>query len=138
MAASGKQVGGRAFSYLTVRRGRPPASYGSGHGTTKRYAHRATIATEASMDMNERLGRLREPRYLLLYLAGGALSALAAVTISRYTHGTRPELVGAVFIGGVAVSAQLAKDRFRRAPTRAWFLVGLGLLSGPALGALAR
>ena len=38
MAASGKQVGGRALSYLEVRRGRPPAFYGSGHSTTKRYA----------------------------------------------------------------------------------------------------
>ena len=38
MAAVVKQVGGRAFSYLSVRRGRPPASYGSGHSTTKRYA----------------------------------------------------------------------------------------------------
>ena len=40
MAASGKQVGGRAVSYLSVRRGRPPASYGSGHSTTQRYADR--------------------------------------------------------------------------------------------------
>ena len=38
MAAVAKQVGGRALSYLRVRRGRPPASYESGHGTTKRYA----------------------------------------------------------------------------------------------------
>ena len=38
MAVAGKQVGGRAVSYLSVRRGRPPAFYESGHGTTKRYA----------------------------------------------------------------------------------------------------
>ena len=37
MADLAKQVGGRAFSYLTVRRGRPPAFYESGHGTTKLY-----------------------------------------------------------------------------------------------------
>ena len=36
MAAVAKQVGGRALSYLSVRRGRPPAFYESGHGTTKR------------------------------------------------------------------------------------------------------
>ena len=34
LAASGKQVGGRALSYLSVPRGRPPAFYGSGHSTT--------------------------------------------------------------------------------------------------------
>ena len=38
MAALMQQVGGRALSYLSVQRGRPPASYGSGHSTTKRYA----------------------------------------------------------------------------------------------------
>ena len=43
-AAVAKQVGGRAFSYLTVRRGRPPAFYESGHSTTKRYAYRSPIA----------------------------------------------------------------------------------------------
>ncbi len=39
MAGLAKQVGGRAVSYLSVRRGRPPASYGSGHGTTKGSAY---------------------------------------------------------------------------------------------------
>ncbi len=34
MTAVVKQVGGRAFSYLSVQRGRPPAFYESGHGTT--------------------------------------------------------------------------------------------------------
>jgi hypothetical protein len=38
MAALGKQVGGRALLYLSVSHGRPPAFYGSGHSTTKRYA----------------------------------------------------------------------------------------------------
>ena len=33
-----KQVGGRALSYLSVQRGRPPAFYESGHSTTRRYA----------------------------------------------------------------------------------------------------
>jgi len=37
MAAVAKQVGGRALSYLSVSRGRPPAFYGSVHGTTRRY-----------------------------------------------------------------------------------------------------
>ena len=37
MAGLAKQVGGRAVSYLSVPRGRPPAFYESGHGTTKRY-----------------------------------------------------------------------------------------------------
>ena len=36
MAATGKQVGGRSLSYLLVRRGRPPAFYGSGHSTAHR------------------------------------------------------------------------------------------------------
>jgi len=31
-------VGGRALSYLSVRRGRPPAFYEGGRGTTWRYA----------------------------------------------------------------------------------------------------
>ena len=43
MAAVVKQVGGRALSYLSVQRGRPPASYGSGHSTTKRYAHATEV-----------------------------------------------------------------------------------------------
>jgi len=34
MAAVAKQVGGRAVSYFKVRRGRPPAFYGSDHSTT--------------------------------------------------------------------------------------------------------
>lgn len=38
MAASGKQVGGRAFSYLTVRRGCPPAFCESGRSTLTRSA----------------------------------------------------------------------------------------------------
>ena len=42
-AALGKQVGGRALSYTSVRRGRPPASYGSGRSTTKRYADRMLV-----------------------------------------------------------------------------------------------
>ena len=44
MAVAGKQVGGRAVSYLSVRRGRPPAFYESGHGTTKRYTRDTTAA----------------------------------------------------------------------------------------------
>ncbi len=36
MAVAGTQVGGRAVSYLSVRRGRPPAFYEIGHGTTER------------------------------------------------------------------------------------------------------
>ena len=44
MAALGKQVSGRALSYLSVQRGRSPASYGSGHGTTKRYADQREVA----------------------------------------------------------------------------------------------
>jgi len=35
-AALGKQVSGRAVSYLSVRRGRSPAFYESGRSTTKR------------------------------------------------------------------------------------------------------
>ena len=38
MAAVGWRLGGRALSYLKVRRGRPTAFHGSGHSTTKRYA----------------------------------------------------------------------------------------------------
>ena len=46
-------MGGRAVSYLSVRRGRPPAFYESGHGTTKRYAdHEA---------MRHLIGRLLSP-----------------------------------------------------------------------------
>jgi len=46
MAALVKQVGGRALSYISVRRGRPPASYESVHGTTKRYAHARLFSAE--------------------------------------------------------------------------------------------
>ena len=44
MAAIAKQVGGRALSYLSVTRGRPPAFYESGHGTTIRYPDPRGIA----------------------------------------------------------------------------------------------
>ena len=54
MAASGKQVGGRVFSYLTVRRGRPPASYGSGHSTTKRYAEQTEIYVDTLRQQSEK------------------------------------------------------------------------------------
>ena len=52
MAGLAKQGGGRAVSYLSVRRGRPPAFYESGHGTTKRYTH-----TEASWDLSRQFNR---------------------------------------------------------------------------------
>ena len=53
MAGLVKQVGGRAVSYLTVRRGRPPAFYEDGRSTTKRYtdvteSRSLTFQTETS------------------------------------------------------------------------------------------
>ena len=52
MAAVAKQVGGRALSYLSVPRGRPPAFHGSGH----------------MFDIPSNVGRV----YLLLSYAPGA------------------------------------------------------------------
>jgi membrane associated rhomboid family serine protease len=88
------------------------------------------------MSLDQRLGRLREPRYLLLYLVGAALSAVAAGALYRVTNGARPELSGAMLVGGTAFSAQLAKDQFRRDPRRAWVLIAIGILAGAAFGAL--
>ncbi len=88
------------------------------------------------MSMEERLGRLREPRYLLLYLVGVTVATFAAGALYRVTNGARPELVGAVWVGGVGFSAQVAKDQFRRGPRRAWALIAAGIVAGAVLGAL--
>ena len=52
MAASRKQVGGRAVSYLSVRRGRPPASY------WKRPQHNQTLAGRETNRLDSTFARL--------------------------------------------------------------------------------
>ncbi len=90
------------------------------------------------MDMDQRLGRLREPRYLAAYLLGGLLSVACGAALFRLNGGALPELAGAVMLGGVALSAQLAKGRLQSAPRRAVHLIAFGVVSGVAFGALSR
>lgn len=87
---------------------------------------------ESSLD--ERLGRLREPRYLALHLVGIVLAGLLAIAISQLAEaGGWPwarELGAGILIGGMALSAQVAKGRARQRPLRTLGLV----LSGVAIG----
>lgn len=84
--------------------------------------------------LDERLGRLRDPRYLALYLVGIALAALLAIAIARIAEdgGWRwaRELGGGILFGGMALSAQVAKGRARQRPLRTLGLV----ISGIAIG----
>jgi hypothetical protein len=93
---------------------------------------------EAHVDMDQRLGRLREPRYLMGYLVGGLLALAAAIALHRVTNGALPELTGAVWLGGMAASAQLAKGYWESAPRRATLSLAFGVMSGALLGALSR
>ena len=76
MAVAGKQVGGRAVSYLSVRRSRPPAFYEIGHGTTKRYVdfHRS-LSGEL---MKPRSGEEEAVECLLAFLGRIDVSATSA------------------------------------------------------------
>jgi hypothetical protein len=86
--------------------------------------------------LDERLGRLRELRYLALYVLGMAFAALLAVLITRVAaDGGWPwdrELSGGILVGGMALSAQVAKGRARQRPLRTLVLV----ISGIAIGVL--
>lgn len=89
------------------------------------------------MDLDARAGRLREPRYFALYLAGCTVAGVVAVAVGRLAadHGIgwRTALGGSVLIGGFAVSAQIARGTWRAEPRRAARRVVVGFV----LGALA-
>jgi len=88
--------------------------------------------------MDQRLGRLREPRYLAAYFGGGLLSLAAGMALYRITNAALPALAGAVVLGGLALSAQLAKGTSAAAPLRTVLVVACGLSLGALLGTLAR
>lgn len=92
--------------------------------------------------LDERLGRLREPRYLALYLLGMALAALLAVSVGQVAAngGWRwaRELSGGILFGGIALSAQVAKGRARERPLRTLGLVLFGIAIGVVGAVLLR
>ncbi len=88
MAAVAKQVGGRALSYLSVQRGRPPASYGSGHSTTKRYACRTS--SEVCEEVIDRL--LLYPVATLALALGCAGIAIVVWANARHRNAFRSDV----------------------------------------------
>jgi hypothetical protein len=86
------------------------------------------------VDLSARAGRLREPRYFALYMAGCVAAAVLAAAVGRLAAdigiGWRTALAGGVFIGGVAVSAQVAHGTWRTEPRRAARRIVLGVVFG--------
>ena len=84
--------------------------------------------------LEERMGRITEPKYLALCLVGIVIAGVLGIAVGWLAKSAgiawHLELSGAILVGGVAFSAQLAKGRVRSEPMRTAVLVSAALLFG--------